>query len=223
MRQVFYAATLGVALLAGGAASASTIVVNGSFEADAGPGTTKNNRTGAVNYVDMPTSGPSWGIWDDLPGWTGAGGSGIEVQTDRTLGSIDSQDGDYYVELDTNRNSSMSQLVSLDAGVYELSFWYSPRTNNPATTGIDYSLGALFSENVSGPSGSYPRGVWTEVVERFEVLADGDYLMTFEATGTSNSLGGLLDNVSISAVPLPAGAVLMLTALGALAVGRRRA
>jgi hypothetical protein len=83
--------------------------------------------------------------------------------------------------------------------------------------GLDLTYG-----QVSGPSGTYPRTVWTEVVATFTVATAGLFNLDFGATGRADTYGGLIDNVSIAPVPLPAGAVLLLTALGGLAVARKR-
>lgn len=72
-------------------------------------------------------------------GWANTVGSGIEIQTNSTLGFIDAHDGDQYVELDSDSsnggtsaqtNSAMTRKVDLAKGVYELVWYYFPRTNN---------------------------------------------------------------------------------------------
>jgi hypothetical protein len=50
----------------------------------------------------------------------------------------------------------------------------------------------------------------------------GLFNLDFGATGRPDTYGGLIDNVSIAPVPLPAGALLLLTAFGGLAVARKR-
>ena len=77
---------------AAGAASASTIVQNGSFE-DGSPGLTS----------------PNWGIYGGgLPGWTTTNG-GVEVQTAGTLG-LTPYDGNKYIEMDGYTNYTISQI-----------------------------------------------------------------------------------------------------------------
>ena len=150
-------------------------------------------------------------------------GAGIEIQTNPTLTTIDAQDGYAYVELDSNNNSSMKQSVYLDVGQYLLSFFYSPRNNTLGDNGIDYSIAGL-SGNVSGPSAGPPStsvGSWTEITSLFTISTAGSYDLGFAATGTSTSLGGFIDNVSIAAVPLPAAGFLLIGALGGLGFMRR--
>ena len=76
---------------------------------------------------------------------------------------------------------------------------------------------------MSGASFGVQRGTWTEIVARFTVGTDGLYALQFGATGTADTLGGLIDNVSISAVPLPAAGWMLLAGLGGIAMVRRRA
>ncbi len=210
--------------------SGASLLVNGSFELDPGV----KGKAGST-FANMPTSGGSWDIWSALPGWTTAPGTpGIEIQTARTLGSIDPQDGNYYVELDSTANATMSQSLFLGVGRYLLSFWYSPRTGNAASNGIAFgidggTLGTVVDASVSGPD---PRqdttqGTWTEILSEFTVGTAGLYTLTFAATGTSDSLGGLIDNAALTqvpaAVPLPAGGLLLGGALfAAFGFARRK-
>jgi hypothetical protein len=217
MNTHFAAAALSLAVAMAGSAQAST-VLNGSFE----------DVTGGTVLLD---SG-SWKVYGTLPGWTTVSGNGIEVQTNPTLGFIDAQDGNRYVELDSHpgggSNTTMRQQVHLGVGSYDLSFFFSPRTRDASTNGIFYSVaealggGLLSYGEVTGPGGPYQVGTWTEVVSRFTVSTAGLFNLDFGATGREDTLGGLIDNVSIAPVPLPAGALLLLTAIGGLAVARRR-
>ena len=62
----------------------------------------------------------------------------------------------------------------------------------------------------------------------FTVAADGTEVeLSFQASGETptsgcGNCGALLDDVSIAAVPLPAGLLLMLSAVGAFGFARRR-
>lgn len=194
---------LALTLLAG-TAGAATIVQNGSFE------------------EHDPVS--NWAVFDSIPGWTTASGAGIEIQTNSTLGTIDARTGDSYVELDSRNNSSMEQVINFTTtGRHLLSFWYSPRRDLPLSNTIEYFFDGEMLGSITGPNGLETAvGKWTEITAEFIVAAAGEYTLKFAATGTDDSYGGLIDDVSISAVPVPAGGVLLLTALGGLGLARRR-
>lgn len=232
MRSLFLAATLAATFTAG-LASAASIVTNGDFETSfATPGI----RNGGQTFDDLNVSGPSWNIWTAIPGWTNTSGAGIEIQSDRTLRQIDAQSGSHYVELDSNNNSSMAQDIMLGTGLHQLSFYYSPRTANVLSNGISFGIdGVLASENVIGPNAEagYAVGTWTQITRDFTVTTAGTYTLSFGALTRSDSIGGLLDTVSVTAltppgggtpvapVPLPAGMVLMASGLAGLAGIRR--
>ena len=197
-----------LAVATAGSASAATIVQNGSFEDLGGQ---ELNRG-------------SWGLFEAIPGWTSPRDK-IEVQTEGTVG-LTPQDGHNYVELDANNNSTLKQMISLGRGAYELVFYYSPRVQNPqfgSTNNIDVQIGGLLDTDVGpAPSEELPFGEWTEIRTTFISKAAGDYMLTLNGRGRSDSLGGFIDNVSIAPVPVPAAGVLLLAGLGALGAAKRR-
>lgn len=185
-----------------GAASAATIVQNGSFE-------------------DGPTPGGSWWI-GEVDYWSHTAG-GVEVQTSGLLPGVTAFDGNRYVELDGNNNYSLWQDVVLSVGAYVLSFAYQPRMADANTNIVDYSLGSLVVGSVTGSSSSLPSGGWTTVTASFNVATAGTYTLQFVGAGNSESLGGLVDAVSIvPTVPVPAAGLMLVSALGGLAAMRRR-
>jgi hypothetical protein len=213
------------------AASAASLLVNGDFEDTSGsvPGTGLANGMALGDLASGP--GAAWDVFTEIPGWKSNRGPGIEVQTART-GIITPQSGGHYVELDShtarNTNSNMFQDLMLDKGKYELSFWYSPRKDNPRTNRIRYSVngGALLAGGVTGPQASNGTsvGIWTLFSETFLVAADAtDVRLAFNARGIDDTLGGFIDSVSVSAVPLPAAGLLLMGGMGGLGfVSRRR-
>jgi hypothetical protein len=219
-------AAAALALTLPGAAAAAT-VLNGGFEENAG--TAQNGRTFAS--LVSGSGNNSLGLFTSLPGWSRGTATGIEVQTAGSTNTIDPHGGQYYVELDGRGNTGLQQSLTLDAGQYLLSFWYSPRRNE-AGNGIAYAVGSLLSGSVAAIGVATGAGTWTEVTARFDVETAGSYTLSFAATGTSNGHGAFLDDVSltavplpaavVAAVPLPAGGLLLAAGIGALAALRRR-
>jgi len=203
-------------------ASAKTLILNGSFE-DGVPGDSRGRNNGARFDALAGGSGASWDVWQSLDGWTTVSGSGIEVQTRRTLG-LAAADGAHYLELDSNNNSVMEQMLSLTRGRYKLSFAYSPRMDNAGTNGIAFSLGDALSGSVTGPNPAKATrvGAWTVFEYDLKIDIAGEYGLSFGAIGRSDSLGGLLDNVQLSPVPVPAAGLMLAGGLGLIGALRRR-
>lgn len=102
--------------------------------------------------------------------------------------------------------------------------------------GEAYSLAFDYGKNGSGAETlSFGFGGWTSslalaagplagfssVVYNFTASVTGQTSLFFENSGGDNK-GALLDNVSLSAVPLPAGGLMLIGGLAALAALRRR-
>lgn len=198
------------AICLSGAASAAT-VVNGGFEDVSGLAKNGLNKG-------------RYGIYNSVSGWTKASGGGIELQNNATLGNRDAHSGNWYVELDSNRNSSMYQDITFaTAGVYALSFYYAPRTSTPGDNGISWSIVQGATQLVSGLVDGVAPASWKLVnAGQFSVDAGSTIRLTFAAEGKSNGLGGFIDDVAIAPVPLPASALLLMGALSGLGVASRR-
>ena len=197
LRKTLAAACL--ALAAFGTQASANLVQNGSFESNALP------------------SG-SWSIYSNLVGWTG-GPDQIELRNN-IAGTA--QDGNNFVELDTNRNSSIYQDI-FGTGLVNLSFFYSARPGVAAgSNGLTVQFGS-FADSVLETVAGGPVHNWMQyTLNNFQLNASGITRLSFSATGLSDSLGGSLDNVSVSPVPEIETYAMLLAGLGLLGVTSRR-
>jgi len=174
---------------------------------------------------DVGLSGTQWSIYNSINGWTTLSGSGIEVQHNTIVAA---QSGDQYIELDSNNNSSMYQQLDglLIGESYDLSFWYHARTNNGGNdNGIDVywgesAPGALELSIADQFFSDYANG-WKEFTLSL-IASSSTMFLTFSAAGLNNSLGGFIDNVSLTTVPEPGTLVLLGLGVFGLVLGRRR-
>ena len=199
------AAVLAIAgfAFAGQASATVNLVVNGGFETS-------------------PLSSKGWGVYSSIVGWNST--NGIEVQRDNVAGLA--AEGHNLVELDAHSNSTIWQDIATVAGhTYKFSFAYSGRPGqSEETNGVGYSFGSINGEIwAAGQS----QTVWTyQPFSNFVANTTGTTRLTFAGLGTSNSLGGYIDNVKVIDVtaPVPEPETYAMLGLGLLAVGvaRRR-
>ncbi|KRR21582.1 DUF5801 repeats-in-toxin domain-containing protein [Bradyrhizobium retamae] len=190
--------------IVGSTVAANNLVVNGSFEQGHALG---NNQ---------------WSIYHGLAGWTTAdiGAAGphgdvpFEVQTGN-VGGVFAQDGNALIELDSDlssgnlsgsdhyndsghTNTIIQQVIAgTHAGeAYELTFYYSPRSNEGnADSG---SLNVLWNGQVvkSIDSTGMTAGVW-QLITVSVIGTDAGDVLGFQGAGQENSLGAYIDNVSL--------------------------
>jgi hypothetical protein len=195
-------AATALALDAFGAQASTNLVQNGSFESNV-------LRAG------------SWSTYSNLVGWTG-GPNKIELRSN-VAGTA--QDGKNFVELDTNRNSSMFQDI-FGTGLVNLSFFYSARPGVVAgSNGLAVQFGS-FADSVLETVAGGPVHNWMQyTLNNFQLNASGTTRLSFSALGVSDQLGGSLDNVSVTAVsPVPEVETyaMLLAGLGLIGVASRR-
>ncbi len=208
--------TFGLVLaIAGPAALADNIVINGSFEQNA------------------VTAQSGWDIFTTLPGWKLARGPSIELQ--RNVRGWAAADGQQYLELDTDidgplgsmsfsgdedASSAVYQDVATTPGEqYELRFAFSPR---PGVAGNDLEVkfDDIVIDTLTADGSSLSNTDWQYFTYTVTATSDSTRL-EFGDVGPSDSLGTFIDNVSLVAiVPEPAG-LLLLTG-GVLLASRRR-
>lgn len=180
----------------------TNLVVNGSFE-----------------LTPTVLSSGSWTNYKTLSGWTVSPTMGIEVRNN-AVGAA--QNGNNFVELDTTGNAAISQaFTSLSAGSeYLLRFQYSPRINVAAASNtIAAYWNGVQLGSFTGQGGN--ANSWNEFSFRVRAIA-GSNSLGFGALGTSDSLGGALDNVRLNAIPEPASLGLALAGVAGVLLMRRR-
>jgi hypothetical protein len=218
----------------------ASLITNGSFEEVVFKDSTIS--TGAVSHIDLHTyedRGRAWDVFATLPGWNTSYGNGIELQKNVVTKS---QEGLHHVELDSHingsSNSAMTQtLKSLTIGAdYLLEFYYKPRTNNKNDNGINvywYDAAVDFDLGMEAvlKSDSTRKLTPNWALQSVSFKANKETMnLSFASVGRQNTLGGLVDNVSleqinrpgITAVPEPSMFILFLTAITILFVRQRK-
>lgn len=201
--------------------AAPNLVTNGSFETGLSGWT-----QGGVVGGGFPAVAINYGAAQPYP----IGAFGEAVPADNAVGNISpdaaGNHAAYFVD-DNSTNESLSQLVFLTAGSYQIGFdAYAPQ--NGYNNGGDASFSGvvagvtLASYNVS----QGPATLWQHFSGIANIAVDGNYSVAF----TFNTFGGVskdivIDRVYITTAPVPEPETyaLMLAGLGALAfVARRR-
>jgi hypothetical protein len=185
--------------------SASTVqanlLVNGDFDDDTG-------------YA-LNSSG--WFSAASITGWTG--NQTIEIQTQATIG-VTPYSGNYYAEINADPGQagtfSFEQSFTTVSGTfYKVEFWYRSRKANDGF--FDVSINGE-TKTVTNDDDSQWR------MYMFTFGAD-DTFETLEFISTdpgSDTVGHLIDSVSVTKVPVPAAVWLFGTALAGLFAARSR-
>ncbi|WP_299072255.1 DUF642 domain-containing protein [uncultured Paraglaciecola sp.] len=203
---------LAVSLLTLSSVSQASLITNGSFEQTSLLIKGEVHNTLLSAYEDKNST---WDIFYDLPGWTTTFGNGIELQKGVVTSS---QDGQHHVELDSHMNGSSNSVMtqsldSLTVGAdYLLEFYYKPRTNTVNDNGINvywYDTAVEFDWDMTAvyiaDSTTKETKNWALQTVSFTALATSMDL-SFASVGKQNTLGGLIDNVSLvqaTSVPEP--------------------
>ena len=166
--------------------------------------------------VDSQASG-TWNIYNSLTGWTGS--PNIELRNNIAGTAYERSN---FIELDTYSNSFLSQLLIGTPGLYQLSFWYSARPGTGATNDLTFTVdGSAPVTVLNGVSNAGSDHNWLNYSTI--VNFDGNGLLTFNASGISDSYGGSLDMVSFtSPIPESETYVMLLTGLGLLSFTAHR-
>lgn len=208
LKMATFAAVAALAVAA--PASAATVVFQTTWEADQVPGGPTPGTF--IIYNNPPTT--------QVAGWTPE--TQIELQNNVAGAPAPGVGGSVFAELDADRNSSMSRLIG--QGVYTLTYLYSPRPGVPqSSNGIGVTIGgvAISQTEISGLFG--PNTAWSQINTQEFTVGAGGALLRFTANGTSDSLGGYIDNITlIQSVPEPGTWAMMILGFGALGFAMRR-
>ncbi|MFN9416920.1 MAG: Ig-like domain-containing protein [Pirellula sp.] len=158
------------------------LIVNGSFETNL-------------------TANRTWSVFNSIDGWKTARGSGIEIQ-EGVAGTA--ADGTSLVELDSHGNSGIQQSVETEAGQkYEISVQYSPRPGVPAASnGVEVWWNGNKIDTIAGEGVGLRDTQWRTL--NYQVDGAGAQgTLEFRSIGTSDSLGGYVDNIQMFKLVTP--------------------
>lgn len=207
MKSFVFGSIFGVVMAIGSAASAATIA-NGSFE---------NPGTFAGNFHEVAAGDT------DIDNWTVSGG-GVDLINRLWQHS----DGDYSLDMSRTSAGTISQTVTgLVVGTtYKILFDMAGNTGGgnvikSLSAGIGMAGGGVFNFDTTGHTTA---GMGWETKSFTFVAGAISGLLSF-SSNENNAYGPALDNIRIqqvAAVPVPAGGILLLSALGGLIAARRR-
>lgn len=193
MKNIFVTVTFVTMAMLSFQASA-TLLVNGSFEEFF------VGQSGPVLGVDG-----SFSTYNSLPGWTGI--DNIELQPDGFLASAVS--GNFYAELNAHPGQDVpfvlqQEFATVVGQEYQLSFYAQKRRLDDGTFNV--AVGSLNEEISTHETGSF--NLFTFLFTAEDELSTLSFISNQSGRDT---IGHFLDDVSVTAVPLP-GALLLFTA-----------
>ncbi|OEE97123.1 hypothetical protein A1QM_02790 [Vibrio genomosp. F10 str. 9ZC157] len=159
------------------------------------------------------TSTSRWTVvqGDQLGEWKAT--HGLEVQHDGLIAKA--TDGDYLAELDAHQNTSISTTIDTSGqDSLRVEFDYNPRHNGGNTSSnMTFSVaGVTITVNADGTLTDHDgldvqisevdSNGWYRITGQFDVASD-DTVISFAGSGASDSLGALLDNISVTGIQQP--------------------
>jgi archaellum component FlaF (FlaF/FlaG flagellin family) len=145
----------------------------------------------------------TWGTFETIAGWEATEGK-IEIQEGSHGGTPDVANDQGFLEVDSHggkdTNSTVETSVTVEeAGLHKLTFDYSPRGEDGADAAETSQVNVLVNGKVVDTISSETIGF--EKQEYTLSLPAGENTISFQAAGTDDSLGGLIDNVSLKGPP----------------------
>ena len=200
------------------AASATNIVVNGSFE-----------DTPLLPYNG---GGVQWGVFSSIPGWQLSYGPAIEVMRSKPGGWLAAH-GQQWLELDADtippthtqgQIGVYQDLNTVSGAWYTLRFAFSPRPgwhpSGPELDGIRVYWDGNLIATVMGNGTSLTNTSWTYYTFTVKATSNLTRLEFQDASEFNNTYGAFLDDVSVELVPEPASFTALVA--GIVALQRRR-
>ena len=146
----------------------------------------------------------SWGLYTSIPGWNSAvNGAPIEIGTGGTYG-VTGFHLAQVMELDSTGNATVTQVNGV-TGPLTLSFLYAMRAGGSGTNDAFsvYWNGGLLQ--------SFTPNSTAMTLFSATVSGNGNNTLAFWGTGTSNSYGGIIDDVRLVGVPDGAATLVLLS------------
>ncbi len=220
-KQLAYVVATGLAAVVWSAGAAANLVTNGSFE------TLVGSQTLSSVFYEQLAPGSS-----RISGWTVSGDAGKSLDIVREGTAANTSDwawdpsanaagadgNEYAIDMAGNPGpAELSQSISTSNGQqYLVSFWTS--SNGGPRTG---ALSVYWDNSLQiDKLDTTTQGTWINT--RFTVLGTGASMTLKFAGLLGGSAGALLDNVSVTAVPLPPAAILFGSVLFGFATMARK-
>lgn len=188
------AAGLAATLALGGAAHASNLVADGTFDLPSGGGS-------FTTYFAGQSFGP----------WTVTSGS-----VDLIGGYWQAPAGGGSVDVDGDAPGAFSQTLATGTGAYTLTFDLSGNPDGPPVTKtLQVTVGSA-SQTFTYDIGANSHGDMMYAPETLTFDASGPTTLTFTSLDVGTPYGPVVGNVVVASVPEPASWALMLLGVGAM-------
>ena len=198
---------------------ASLSVIAAGFLAGSSMADASQNLLSNGSFEEHVVNG-SWNLFEELPGWSLADGPGFELQ--RGVGGWDAYDGDQWLELDADQNGPGGGFINGEIGsstitqeaqtvvgqYYMLTLGFSPR---PGVE--DNHLVISWNDEVIHEAEASGAGLQNTSWQEISLLIQADSTSSFISLADhsfNDTLGTLVDGVSLVAVPAPATLALLL-------------